>query len=99
LRLYKEYIDPDFTWKCFTLEEQSAVLKAPRSNCFLDTTKVTVVLFNGFVGRVCCQLESEFPEVLPIKQSIIKYALQPAAAKVFICLHRLLHELCVARGD
>jgi 3,5-epimerase/4-reductase len=40
LSLFKEYVRPDFTWKNFTLEEQSKVIKAGRSNCKLDTTKL-----------------------------------------------------------
>ncbi len=32
LSLYKQYIDPAFTWQNFTLEEQSKILKAGRSN-------------------------------------------------------------------
>ncbi|TGO61465.1 hypothetical protein BCON_0027g00530 [Botryotinia convoluta] len=40
LALFKKYVRPDFTWKNFTLEEQSKVIKAGRSNCKLDTTKL-----------------------------------------------------------
>ncbi|CCG81053.1 Putative uncharacterized protein [Taphrina deformans PYCC 5710] len=40
LTLYKKYIKPDFTWKNFSLEEQAKVIKAGRSNCELDTTKL-----------------------------------------------------------
>ena len=39
LALYKEYIDPNFSWKNFTEEEQSKVIKAGRSNNTLDHTK------------------------------------------------------------
>jgi 3,5-epimerase/4-reductase len=41
LSLFKEYVRPDFTWKNFTLDEQAKVIKAGRSNCKLDTTKLT----------------------------------------------------------
>jgi len=44
LTLYKQYVKPDFTWKNFTLEEQSKVIKAGRSNCELDTTKLVAAL-------------------------------------------------------
>lgn len=54
LALYKEYIDPDFTWKNFTLEEQNAILKAERSNNELDASK----------------LLAEFPDIPPIQESI-----------------------------
>jgi 3,5-epimerase/4-reductase len=40
LAMYKEHVDPDFTWKNFTLEEQSQVIVAPRSNCSLSTKKL-----------------------------------------------------------
>ncbi|KAJ3152325.1 hypothetical protein HDU86_005854 [Geranomyces michiganensis] len=44
LTLYKKHVDPSFTWKNFTLEEQSKVIKAGRSNCELDTTKLMAAL-------------------------------------------------------
>jgi 3,5-epimerase/4-reductase len=65
LELYKQYIDPEFTWKNFTVEEQAKVIVAPRSNNLLDTTR----------------FEKEFPELLPIKESLIKYVFEPNAAK------------------
>lgn len=37
LELYKKYIDPDFKWVNFTVEEQALVIKAPRSNNKLET--------------------------------------------------------------
>lgn len=40
LSLYREYIDPHFTWKNFSLEEQAKILKAGRSNNFLDNGKL-----------------------------------------------------------
>ncbi|EXK76106.1 dTDP-glucose 4,6-dehydratase [Fusarium oxysporum f. sp. raphani 54005] len=40
LSLFKEIVRPDYTWKNFSLEEQSKVIKAGRSNCKLDTTKL-----------------------------------------------------------
>lgn len=40
LDLYKEYIDPNFTYRNFSLEEQSKVIKAGRSNNHLDATKL-----------------------------------------------------------
>jgi len=55
LELYKQYIDPNFKWQNFTVEEQNKILKAPRSNNELDVSK----------------LQKEFPNVLPIKESLI----------------------------
>ena len=54
LDMYKEIVDPEFTYKNFTIEEQREILAADRSNNYLDTTK----------------LESLFPQVLNIKDSI-----------------------------
>nr|XP_010916151.1 trifunctional UDP-glucose 4,6-dehydratase/UDP-4-keto-6-deoxy-D-glucose 3,5-epimerase/UDP-4-keto-L-rhamnose-reductase RHM3 isoform X1 [Elaeis guineensis] len=61
LEMYKKYIDPSFTWVNFTLEEQAKVLAAPRSNCEMDASK----------------LKSVFPELLSIKDSLIKYVFEP----------------------
>lgn len=65
LQMYKDYIDPEYTWENFNLEEQAKVIVAPRSNNLLDTTR----------------LESEFPEILPIHQSLIKYVFEPMQSK------------------
>jgi 3,5-epimerase/4-reductase len=40
LALFKQYINPEFTWNNFSLEEQALILKAGRSNNTLDTTKL-----------------------------------------------------------
>lgn len=61
LEMYREYIDPSFTWKNFNLEEQAKVIIAPRSNNELDATK----------------LKTEFPELLSIKESLVKYVFEP----------------------
>lgn len=65
LEMYKEYIDPDFSWSNFSIEEQAKVIVAPRSNNLLDTKRI----------------ESEFPEILGIKESLIKYVFKPNAEK------------------
>ena len=39
--MYKDYIDPEFTWSNFTIEEQAKVIVAPRSNNLLETTRVS----------------------------------------------------------
>lgn len=61
LEMYKEYIDPTFTYKNFTLEEQAKVIVAARSNNELDASK----------------LAKEFPEMLGIKESLIKFVFEP----------------------
>lgn len=55
LELYKKYIDNEFTWKNFSVEEQNKILKAPRSNNELDVSK----------------LLKEYPDIPPIKESIV----------------------------
>ena len=41
LEMYREIVDPGFTWKNFTIEEQATILAAGRSNNCLDTNKLT----------------------------------------------------------
>lgn len=41
LQMYKDYIDPEFTWSNFTIEEQAKVIVAPRSNNLLETKRVS----------------------------------------------------------
>lgn len=40
LEMYKEIVDPTFTWKNFSIEEQNEILLSKRSNNVLDTSKV-----------------------------------------------------------
>lgn len=61
LEMYKTYIDPSFKYVNFTLEEQAKVIVAPRSNNELDASK----------------LKKEFPEMLSIKDSLIKLVFEP----------------------
>jgi len=56
LELYKKYINPDFTYTNFSIEEQNTILKSKRSNNQLDVAK----------------LLQEFPDIPDIKQSIIE---------------------------
>lgn len=49
LDLYTKYIDPTYTYKNFTIEEQAQVIKAPRSNNELDTTKLFRDMPEGIV--------------------------------------------------
>ena len=41
LTMYREIVNPDFTWKNFTVEEQDQILAARRSNNYLNTSKLT----------------------------------------------------------
>ena len=56
LEMYKEIIDPEFTWQNFTAEQQREILAADRSNNYLDTTS----------------LEELFPDVDNIKVAVRK---------------------------
>lgn len=59
LALYREIVDPGYTWENFTLEEQSRVIKAGRSNCELDAAKLM-----GIVKRYQAEgWEGEVPEI------------------------------------
>lgn len=40
LEMYREIVDPAFTWKNFSIEEQDKILASKRSNNYLDTTKL-----------------------------------------------------------
>jgi 3,5-epimerase/4-reductase len=61
LEMYKEIIDPSFTWKNMNLEEQTNLLAAGRSNNYLDVSR----------------LKELYPNVKHIKDSVreclIKY--------------------------
>jgi 3,5-epimerase/4-reductase len=57
---YRNIIDPSFEWKNFNLLEQAKILKSARSNNLLDTTL----------------LESEYPDIKGIKQSIVNVLLK-----------------------
>ncbi len=56
LEMYKEFVDPNFTWENFTQEEQRQILKADRSNNYLDTTKLVEM----------------YPNIMNVKDSIRK---------------------------
>ena len=56
LEMYREIVDPGFTWQNFSSEEQSKILASERSNNYLDTSK----------------LESEYPKIHHIHEAIRK---------------------------
>ena len=57
LEMVRDHLRPGLAWTNFSLEEQSHVLKAARSNNLLDTTR----------------LQRIAPSILPIKESLMKY--------------------------
>jgi len=54
LQMYRDIVDPSFTWNNFSVEEQRQILAADRSNNYLDT---------GL-------LQEWFPHVLPIHEAV-----------------------------
>lgn len=54
LEMYKEYVDPEFKWKNFTIEQQSKILDSERSNNCLETTR----------------LKELYPEIKNINESV-----------------------------
>ena len=64
LQMYKDIVDPNYTWQNFSLEEQAKILAAPRSNNEMDASK----------------LKKEFPELMDIKQSYMENVFKRFAA-------------------
>ena len=56
LEMYTKYVDTDFTWSNFSIEEQSKVLLSARSNNKLNTEK----------------LKEIYPNVSSIKKAVLK---------------------------
>ena len=47
LEMYKEIVDPDFTWENFSIDEQNTILASKRSNNCLDTTILELDIVNN----------------------------------------------------
>ena len=65
LTMYKEIVDPEFTWNNFSIEEQDAILASKRSNNALDTTKIqqntpTVKTIKVAIGDVLMDMKKHF---------------------------------------
>jgi 3,5-epimerase/4-reductase len=54
LTIYKEIVNPDFTWENFSIDEQNLILASKRSNNCLNTEKINEITN----GRVCNIKES-----------------------------------------
>lgn len=54
LTLYRDIVDPTFTWQNFTIEEQDQILASKRSNNYLETER----------------LQELYPDVMDIHQSV-----------------------------
>jgi hypothetical protein len=55
LKMYRQIIDPGFTWENMTLDEQNKILKSGRSNNYLVTDKI----------------KKEYPHLKSIDESLI----------------------------
>ncbi len=66
LEMFKEIVDPDFTWSNFSAEEQRKILASDRSNNYLDTSK----------------LQYLYPQVKNIKDSVRDMLVQYASTYV-----------------
>jgi 3,5-epimerase/4-reductase len=66
LEMYKEIVEPSFTWNNFTIEEQNIILESGRSNNFLETTI----------------LQTMYPNVKNIKESVREILLNMVINKV-----------------
>ena len=95
LDLYTKYIDPMYTYQNFSLEEQSKILKAGRSNNELDSTKLMKDMPEGIVindiktaVELCMQrmqknLTEEFG---PLPDSLPKEVRKIYATKLFLLM-------------
>lgn len=54
LKMYRQFVNPEFEWTNFTVDEQNEILSSKRSNNYLDTAK----------------LESIFPNVRTIQDAV-----------------------------
>jgi UDP-glucose 4,6-dehydratase len=56
MTIYKDIVDPSYTWNNFSEEEQNKIVKAKRSNNYLDTSK----------------LKEQYPQVKNAKEAMIE---------------------------
>lgn len=83
LDLYKKHVDPEFTYKNFTTEEQDKILLSGRSNNLLDTARLKSLYpevddIHTAVEKVCIAMKKACPEGLKKKKE--GDAAAPAAA-------------------
>jgi 3,5-epimerase/4-reductase len=60
LDLYKKYVDPNYTYTNFSVEEQAKILKAGRSNNTLDHTKLVAALPDIHIDEIHVAMEGVF---------------------------------------
>ena len=56
LDMYKTYINPNFTWNNFSIEEQNKILLSKRSNNKLNTTKLETLYPNVQTIKEACKI-------------------------------------------
>ena len=67
--MYKEIVEPGFTWENFSIEEQNEILASKRSNNCLDTTYLESDNINGIkpikeaVREVLIKMKENIKEV------------------------------------
>lgn len=57
LGLYKQIVDPTYTWENFTVDEQAKILKAGRSNNTLDHTKLCASMPDIHIDEIHVAME------------------------------------------
>jgi 3,5-epimerase/4-reductase len=72
LSMYKEIVDPEFTWENFTIDEQNLILASKRSNNGLNTNKLSNAVLS---------LKNQ---VLPIKEAVRNVLLRMKESKTKI---------------
>ncbi len=72
LEMYKQYVDPNFTWKNFTIKEQAEILESERSNNYLDTTRIESLYpdIKNIKDSVRCILQDYVKKNIKIKQNL-----------------------------
>jgi len=73
LELYQKYVDPTYTWKNFTIEEQDKILLGARSNNLLDTTRLQELYpqvddIHTAVAKICQKIKEACPDGIVARQ-------------------------------
>ena len=87
LEMFREIVDPEFTWKNFTKEEQSKILAGDRSNNYLDTTKLETMYpdirnINDAVKECLIQYKSTYVPKKSNKKEIVEFNLDEELDKI-----------------
>lgn len=75
LALYQKYVDPTYTWKNFSIEEQDKILLGARSNNLLDTTRLHELYpdvddIHTAVAKVCQGIKERCPNGIVTKRPV-----------------------------